>query len=492
MPAYIRARIIDEDRNTPFIQPTPKTKPSVTRPAAPPTGGLGTPPKGSSVHAPVTLPPRGLVSPLSRTTSYENPAGRRIEELAVQTLGGYQQAARYLYKDAARAAMDDDDTPRWGRDESAWQDYRQGERDLSSPSAVTYRNEPAWQDYRMGERANLWRFHSDEYEVEPGDTLIKIARAAYGLQFQDEYLVYPYVDAIRIANDMAADETYVPGQILLIPKLPRFDAASGLSPAANSEQPWQTLMSEMIGTWGYIMGTVRYNVIYGDSLTSLRQQLEDIDVITATLTAYHETSGGEYGDAITRMYAWPVFNRAGILGNSPVEIIGTPLWYNYRGVVDDLVHVYNPNLDIPTVVDPQHPTPEELLAIMKFRSELPDAILRTHALLRENDQAYDRMFNILLNEAELFNTGMPDPTAGSTGVIRSGTPEIFSAQSGVETSLLEVLDAVQTRIADARTLWNSNLQYEITGVRFDNAATGSVVTFRFLEWGHPVFSVDDE
>jgi hypothetical protein len=77
-------------------------------------------------------------------------------------------------------------------------------------------------------------------------------------------------------------------------------------------------------------------------------------------------------------------------------------------------------------------------------------------------------------------------------VIRSGTPEIFSAQSGVETSLLEVLDAVQTRIADARTLWNSNLQYEITGVRFDNAATGSVVTFRFLEWGHPVFSVDDE
>jgi hypothetical protein len=39
--------------------------------------------------------------------SRENPAGRRIEELAVQTLGGYQQAAR--------AAMDDDDAPRWGR-----------------------------------------------------------------------------------------------------------------------------------------------------------------------------------------------------------------------------------------------------------------------------------------------------------------------------------------------------------------------------------------
>jgi hypothetical protein len=36
----------------------------------------------------------------------EYPAGARIEELTIQTLGGPQQAARYLYKDATRAHMD--------------------------------------------------------------------------------------------------------------------------------------------------------------------------------------------------------------------------------------------------------------------------------------------------------------------------------------------------------------------------------------------------
>jgi hypothetical protein len=129
MPAYIRARMIDEDRNTPFVRSTPKAKLPVTRPAAPPAGGLSSGVRRPSIPALVSMPPKGLGSPPSRTTSHDNPAGRRIEELAVQTLGGYQQAARYLYKDAARAHMDDDDAPRWGRDESAWHDYPQGERD---------------------------------------------------------------------------------------------------------------------------------------------------------------------------------------------------------------------------------------------------------------------------------------------------------------------------------------------------------------------------
>jgi hypothetical protein len=71
------------------------------------------------------------------TSASVNLGGKAIAELALRTHDTPAQAARFLYKDAARYAHDEDDAPRWRKktESDPWQDYRHGERNWGTQLA---------------------------------------------------------------------------------------------------------------------------------------------------------------------------------------------------------------------------------------------------------------------------------------------------------------------------------------------------------------------
>ena len=255
------------------------------------------------------------------------------------------------------------------------------------------------------------------------------------------------------------------------------------------------ILQSLLERAAYVTGTQLFNANNQWSLAS-RQQLTKVDIIVATMTTFHETSEGRLG--ATSLYPWPAFNYSGILGRSPIGVIGVPAQpplpndpesgigahWNYYGVAQ-FIQDNDPLalFVVPPILDSVSPERDRRDIIAEYDRNFTEAMVRVNDYFETHPddplaQRYLEVSQTVHEQADLFNTGASDPTNLSTQAVTITQGNDNANISVLPTgSLIDIIGAYVQHKLLVSQLNKPNVEGTNSLMDPDNTDTGTILQY---------------